>query len=123
MSSSEPRYYFSLSTAEASTHRRDTGGLCIAGTFDEIKQFAFDSFNRLDKNGDGFICRTELRQAFDDPHTDYKSRSYIFFLLRRIDEIQAAYDEEWSDKDGISRADIQEYFTNWILKTRSKQSV
>jgi len=113
----EQTYSFDFGNSEGK-RRHKTGGLCIAGTFAEIKAFAFEHFDKLDKDGDGFISRNELKASFEDQNTSQEARSYIFFLLRRIDEIQAAYNEEWGAGDGISRADIQEYFKTWIEKVQ-----
>lgn len=103
---------------EHSWHHREmqssTGqhhGLSIADTLDEIKAFAFACFDRLDENKDGFVTRDELKHALDNSKTDWRSKSFISFLLRRIDDIKDAYEEEWApNHEGISRADIQEYF-------------
>lgn len=87
-------------------------GLRVADTLDEVRTFAFECFDRLDSNGDGFINQTELSDALNDSRWQWREKSFICFLLRRIHDISESYDEEWSCKasDGISRADIQEYF-------------
>ncbi len=88
-----------------------SSGIRIADTLDEVKSFAYDSFDRLDKNNDGFVSRQELNEVLHDHRWSWRDRSYVSFLLRRLDDIKAAYDEEWGDDvDGISRVDIQEYF-------------
>lgn len=92
-------------------------GLRIADAMDEIKNFAFKAFESLDFNGDGFVSREELTSALVSSGYDWRERSFISFLLRRIDDIKDAYAEEWtSENDGISRMDIQEYFKD--LKNR-----
>jgi len=94
------------------TKAAQTGGLRVADTLDEVKTFAYECFDRLDKNGDGFINRGELSEAMSDDRWDWREKSFICFLLRRITDIAESYEEEWDCKDaeGISRADIQEYF-------------
>src|SRR5262245_61090427 len=78
---------------------------------EEVKNFAFNAFGRLDANSDGFIERKELQAALDHPGTSEREKSFITFLIHRIDEIKDAYQEEWAQKnEGISRVDIQEYF-------------
>jgi serine/threonine protein kinase len=78
---------------------------------DEIKAFAYSSFDRIDTNGDGFISEQELQDAIMDEKTPWRQKSYLNFLLRRLGDVQSSYDEEWApDHAGISRADIQEYF-------------
>jgi hypothetical protein len=87
-------------------------GLRVSDTIQEVKVFAYESFDRLDKNGDGFITKEELVEALNSDCWDWREKSYICFLLRRISDIQEAYEEEWECKkiDGVSRVDIQEYF-------------
>ena len=87
-------------------------GLRVADTIAEVKVFAYESFDKLDRNHDGFITRDELVSAMNDDSWGWREKSYICFLLRRIKDIQEAYDDEWGCKgvDGVSRADIQEYF-------------
>ncbi len=87
-------------------------GLRVADTFEEVKNFAYSCFDALDKNGDGFVSRQELDEALRDNNSwDWRDRSYICFLLRRLDDIKVAYHDENAESiDGISRADIQEYF-------------
>ena len=83
----------------------------IAERLEEIKSFAYSSFDTIDKNGDGFISEDELRSALMDDFIPWRQKAYISFLLRRINDVQSSYKEEWApDHDGISRADIQEYF-------------
>jgi hypothetical protein len=92
--------------------KNTAGGLRVADTLDEVRTFAYECFDRLDKNGNGFINKAELTEALNDDRWDWREKSFICFLLRRIEDISESYEEEWDckDSDGISRADIQEYF-------------
>lgn len=85
-------------------------GMRVADAFDEIKHFAYGSFDHLDTNGDGFISREELASALSDRGLGWRDRSFLTFLLRRLDDIQSSYSEGLDNEEGISRADIQEYF-------------
>lgn len=88
-----------------------SGGIKVADTLKEIKEFAYKTFDQIDEDSNGFISRTELQKALINPDLDWRERSYISFLLRRIEDIASAFEEEWDSKDdGISKVDIQEYF-------------
>lgn len=83
----------------------------IIERLEEIKAFAYSSFDRIDANKDGFISEKELQEAIMDEDTPWRQKSYLTFLLRRLSDVQSAYTEEWApDQPGISRSDIQEYF-------------
>ncbi len=88
-----------------------SGGIRVADTLHEIKDFAYKTFDQIDEDRNGFISRTELQNALIKPDLDWRERSYISFLLRRLEDIASAFKEEWESKDdGISKVDIQEYF-------------
>jgi len=99
-----------------------SGGLRVADTLDEVKTFAYECFDKLDKDSDGFISKGELSEALAGDMYKWREKSFICFMLRRIADIAESYDEEWDCKegDGISRADIQEYFR--MLRKRIAQS-
>ena len=97
--------------------RQSPSGIRVADTLDEIKQFAYSTFDNLDKDGNGFISKSELQEALVSKDYDWRERSYISFLLRRIDDISEAYEEEWDSKEeGISKVDIQEYFKRRVSR-------
>jgi hypothetical protein len=98
-----------LKTAWFSAYKPN--GVQVANQLDEVKEFAFASFAMLDRDGDGFIDKYELAAALQDPKLGVREKSFVGFLLRRLDDIKDAYHEEWiSGHEGISRVDIQEYF-------------
>ncbi len=90
------------------------GGIKIGNTFAEIKDFAFKFFRTLDADDDGFLSELELEEAFDSGDYDLRQRAFISFLLKRIQDIEPTYREEWArGKRGISLVDIQEYFATY----------
>jgi len=83
----------------------------VFAELDKIKSFAYGSFELLDADKDGFVTSEELYAALIMADTPWQEKTYLSFLLRRIDEIHSAYDEEWAPEHrGISRTDLQEYF-------------
>jgi serine/threonine protein kinase len=93
----------------------------VFAELDKIKKFAYGSFDALDADGDGFLTSEELYAALMSKDIQWQEKTYLGFLLRRIDEIHSAYDEEWApEHNGISRTDLQEYFEQ--LKRELKES-
>ncbi len=91
--------------------RNTVSGINVRDTLDEIKNFAYQTFDVLDGDGNGFISRDELQTALVSQKLDWRERSYVSFLLRRLEDIASSFEEEWqSEEEGISRVDIQEYF-------------
>jgi|AGTN01.1.fsa_nt_gi hypothetical protein len=110
-----PKHSYSLDsddTVETAWYKNSQPhkGMRVADAFDEIKNFAYCSFDQLDTNGDGFISREELAIALSKRGMCWRERSFLAFLLRRIDDIQASFNEGLECEEGISRADIGEYF-------------
>ncbi len=82
----------------------------MINNLEEIKKYAFQAFDKLDTNHNGFIERIELEQALESPSTPEREKSFIAFLLNNQEAISLAYSEEWAENQGISRNDIQAYF-------------
>lgn len=81
----------------------------IRQNFEDIKKYAYDAFDRLDANGNGFIETDELYAAMQDEGTPMKDKSYIMFLLtHQADIANSAHEGE--KQDGISRVDLELYF-------------
>jgi len=90
---------------------RSQDGISIKTSFNDIKVFAYGAYDKLDVDGDGFVSKKELANAFTDPQSGWREKSFLLFLMRRLDDIQDAYEEEWAEEgSGISRVDLQEYF-------------
>ena len=96
-------------TAWQKPHREN--GVGIAETFQEIQDFAYRSFEVMDKDGDGFVSRDELNHFLSSNATSLRAKSFIRFMLYRLDDIKNSFVEHVNpNKDGVSRGDIREYF-------------
>ena len=83
----------------------------VKQNMEAIKQYAYDAFDKLDTNKNGFIETDELYAAMNDADTPMRDKSYIMFLLTNQADIAAAAEEGVADqKDGISRVDLDLYF-------------
>ena len=82
----------------------------VEQNLEQIKSFAFETFDKLDTNGNGFLETSELYAYMQDEKTPMKEKSYIMFLLTNQKEIAESYKESDDSKDGISRADLNLYF-------------
>ena len=83
----------------------------VQQNLEEIKKYAYDAFDKLDTNGNGFIERDELLAAFEDESVPMRDKSYIMFLLNNQKEIaDSAVEGANVREDGISRLDLELYF-------------
>jgi hypothetical protein len=83
----------------------------VKQNIESIKQYAYDAFDKLDTNKNGFIETDELYAAMNDEATPMRDKSYIMFLLTNQADIAASAEEGVSaNKDGISRVDLDLYF-------------
>lgn len=78
------------------------GGIDVESLLYEIKNFALQTFDKLDVDGNGFLSADELARVVNLPHLSKRENSYIRFLLTNIDKISLAY----NDGDGISPCGI-----------------
>jgi Ca2+-binding EF-hand superfamily protein len=86
-------------------------GIEIATTFQDIQDFAYRSFEVMDKDSDGFVSRTELNFFLNSSATSLRAKSFIRFMLYRLNDIKKSFVEDVNpETDGISRGDIREYF-------------
>lgn len=83
----------------------------VQQNIEAIRAYAYEAFDKLDTNGNGFIETEELYAAIDDENLPMREKSYIMFLLTHQQEIADSQDEGVEDmRDGISRLDIEHYF-------------
>ena len=83
----------------------------VQQNIEAIRAYAYEAFDKLDTNGNGFIETEELYAAIDDEDTPMREKSYIMFLLTHQQEIADSQDEGVEDlREGISRLDIEHYF-------------
>ncbi len=79
--------------------------------FDQIRLFAYEAFDKLDANDNGFIETEELYAALENPALDMREKSYVTFLLTNQKEIADSVNEGIDPtQNGISRLDIELYF-------------
>lgn len=83
----------------------------ISNNLAQIRDYAYATFDKLDRDKNGFIENGELTTVRADPALSEQERSFIDFLLSNRQQIADAYDENDSTHtDGISRQDIEAYF-------------
>ena len=83
----------------------------VRQNMEDIKKYAYDAFDKLDTNANGFIETDELYVAMQDESTPMRDKSYIMFLLTNQADIAASAEEgSPENKDGISRIDLELYF-------------
>ncbi|MBP9092764.1 hypothetical protein KBI23_17205 [bacterium] len=76
-----------------------------------IRNYAYEAFDRLDKDGNGFIESTELHLARLDPSLSTKEKSFIAFLLNNQEAIAGmVVEDNPGPRLGISRDDLESYF-------------
>lgn len=76
-----------------------------------IKAYAYEAFDKIDANGNGYIEKDELMALFEDDSVPMKDKSFIMFLLNNHKEIaDSAKEGSGEQQDGISRLDLDMYF-------------
>lgn len=74
-----------------------------------IKNFAYIAFDKIDKDGNGFLSQVELEALLASGELGKREQSFLTFLLDNHDQIAEATDEG-EHADGISRYDLEAYF-------------
>jgi len=86
----------------------------------DLRAFIDCQFDLLDKSGDGYLSREELLIALFEKGRNQRELAFLNFLLVRIREIAASYDEGRDSRpDEISKADLQQYFSNLLADGKS----
>ncbi len=75
-----------------------------------IRDFAYKAFDKLDKNGNGFIEQTELAYAQSVAPAGSKEKSFLTFLLNNQEAIAEMVAEDHAPQLGLSRGDLESYF-------------
>ncbi|MBY0549583.1 MAG: hypothetical protein K2W95_20060 [Candidatus Obscuribacterales bacterium] len=77
-----------------------------------VRQFAYDAFDKLDGDKNGYLDREELIGALVSDKTSHADREFISFLLNNQEQIASAYEEgdPTNTRQGISRAALDSYF-------------
>ena len=92
--------WFSSSTVASTTYE-----------LGQIKEFAYATFDKIDRNGNGYLEYSELEIALTTPGRDAREKLFIQFLMENNDQIADSFDEgEQSMPDAISRHDLEAYF-------------
>lgn len=74
-----------------------------------VKEFAYKSFDAIDKDKNGYLSHLELEYAINES-SDYRQRAFLKFLLDNHEQIAESEDDSAHLEDGISRQDLESYF-------------
>lgn len=75
-----------------------------------VREFAFKSFDLLDRDGNGFIETEELLDILENGELSNREKSFVNFLLNNQPQIAEMQDEITSPPGAISREDLKHYF-------------
>ncbi len=100
MADTENNSWFASTTLHSTTYE-----------LSQIKDFAYKTFDKIDRNSNGYLEYSELEIALTTPGRDAREKHFIRFLLDNHDHIADSFDEgEQSQPDAISRQDLEAYF-------------
>ncbi|HEY9734387.1 MAG TPA: serine/threonine-protein kinase [Drouetiella sp.] len=80
------------------------------GAWIEVKRFAMSSFDKLDRNRDGFLSKEELVQACIAVSPNRREHALLSFLVSNLEDIQNVANSGERRTRGVSRHDLSEYF-------------
>lgn len=75
-----------------------------------VKEFAYRSFDQLDRDGNGFIELHELEDALENDALGNREKSFVMFLLNNLGQIEEMVHEPGAPSNGVSREDLECYF-------------
>lgn len=83
----------------------------VQDSIGQIKEYAYQAFDDLDGDKNGFIEKNELEASLKDPAKSEREKSFITFLLTNQEAISDQVHEGASGpRHGISRLDLDAYF-------------
>jgi hypothetical protein len=83
----------------------------VAVDLNDVREFAYKSFDDLDADRNGYLTRVELLKTLEHGDLDNRESSFIMFLLNNHEQIvEMNEDSKPEQADGISREDIELYF-------------
>lgn len=113
LSTKDPNFdnaWFSRTPAQADVSAGQKKVSPVQRNIEDIKKYAYDAFDHLDTNKNGFVEMHELAASLNDPNVPMREKSFISFLINNHDDIEQACSEGGESKNGISRLDIEFYF-------------
>ncbi|MBY0548810.1 MAG: hypothetical protein K2W95_16180 [Candidatus Obscuribacterales bacterium] len=85
--------------------------MSVVANIHAVKEFAYQSFDRLDQDKNGFIESNELQDLLEGESLNNREKSFVMFLLNNQEQIAGmSQDDQDDDPPGISRADLDLYF-------------
>ncbi len=85
--------------------------MAVVANLNAVKEFAYHSFDALDKDGNGFLTRHELLATLQHAELNNREKSFVMFLLNNHPQIASMNEEHQPEEvSGISRNDIELYF-------------
>lgn len=77
---------------------------------DDLKKFTDKNFDKIDKDGDGFMSEDELTEASKAECLSDQDKRAIEILQKNREDIEELSNDELGDEnDGISKADMQKF--------------
>ncbi|HEY9786273.1 MAG TPA: C2 family cysteine protease [Candidatus Obscuribacterales bacterium] len=76
----------------------------------QVKEVSDELFDRIDKDKDGHLSKSELGQAMEDQQFTGQEAQVVAALHKNREALEELSDDEWFDEnDGITRKDLQKF--------------